>query len=270
MKKRLALLLLLCGLALTAEAAVYRWLDRDGVVHYSDQPSPGAKLVDLPESSHYAPPSPGEATPAAGTDQTGAPAGATVYQSFSIVHPADGETMHNATGDVDVLMVLEPELRKGDQIQLVLDGLGARQTVETLSSVLKHVERGQHTLQAEVLDGAGATLMRATPVRFYLLMPSAKEPSVGKAPEDNPSALSPNYAPIPGENESFPSEPGGEKPPAYDPSYPQTPSGQETYPTSPIDSKRTYPPVSAQPSGAFKPVGPKGRASYQPNYHQSK
>jgi len=272
MKLRWALLVACCGLALSVQAAVYRWTDADSMVHYSDQPRPGAKVVDLPELSHYAPPSLGDAAQTADPAQPQpGPAGHSApYRGFSIAHPTDGETLHNATGDIDVRMVLDPELRKGDQIQLVLDGLGARQTLASLKAELKHVERGPHTLQAEVLDAKGATLIRAAPVRFYLLMPSAAEPSAGKAPEDNSGALSPQYPQIPGGKEAFPSEPGGDKPPAYAPSYPKVPPGGETYPSPPIDSKQTYPPISAQPGGAFSPSGANGRSVYRPNYQQSK
>ena len=39
-------LILLAGVAL---AQAYRWVDKDGVVHYSDRPEPGAEEVQLPE-----------------------------------------------------------------------------------------------------------------------------------------------------------------------------------------------------------------------------
>ena len=49
--------LFLAGLAVTLVAhsqEIYRWVDKDGVVHYSDQPdSPDAKLIDVIESNSY-------------------------------------------------------------------------------------------------------------------------------------------------------------------------------------------------------------------------
>jgi hypothetical protein len=45
--------LVLAGLALSLAAAsqeIYRWVDKNGVVHYSDQPgSPNAELIDVIE-----------------------------------------------------------------------------------------------------------------------------------------------------------------------------------------------------------------------------
>ena len=37
--------------ASTALAQAYRWVDDDGITHYSDRPVPGAERVILPNSS---------------------------------------------------------------------------------------------------------------------------------------------------------------------------------------------------------------------------
>ena len=51
------ILLILAGLALSLAAAsqeIYRWVDKNGVVHYSDQPgSPNAVLIDVIEPNAY-------------------------------------------------------------------------------------------------------------------------------------------------------------------------------------------------------------------------
>ena len=41
-------ILLLVGLLASAAAVaeVYKWIDEDGVVHSSDQPHPGAEIID--------------------------------------------------------------------------------------------------------------------------------------------------------------------------------------------------------------------------------
>ncbi|KPC50540.1 DUF4124 domain-containing protein [Amantichitinum ursilacus] len=49
------LALVLCGLALTAQAQIYKWKDADGSIHYSDQPPTNAqtksKVVDVKAQS---------------------------------------------------------------------------------------------------------------------------------------------------------------------------------------------------------------------------
>ncbi|NNE61472.1 MAG: DUF4124 domain-containing protein, partial [Woeseia sp.] len=44
-----AVVLFLCAAA--ASAQVYKWTDADGVVHYSDQPTPGAEIIDIQENT---------------------------------------------------------------------------------------------------------------------------------------------------------------------------------------------------------------------------
>lgn len=50
-KFRIALLLTLCALALPATAQVYRWVDKDGKVHYTQQKPPDVKAEELPIKS---------------------------------------------------------------------------------------------------------------------------------------------------------------------------------------------------------------------------
>ena len=71
MKSRDAILLL-CALALPATAQVYRWVDKDGKVHYAQQKPPDVKADELPiksanslEGNQAAAPAPASAPPAA-------------------------------------------------------------------------------------------------------------------------------------------------------------------------------------------------------------
>ena len=51
------ILLILAGLAVSLAAAsqeIYRWVDKNGIVHYSDQPdSPNAELINVIEPNAY-------------------------------------------------------------------------------------------------------------------------------------------------------------------------------------------------------------------------
>ena len=79
MKRLLTLALLLA--ALPASAVMYKWVDQDGKVHYSDQPPPsGAKksgVMNAPSPGAPAAAKPGgDAPPATPADAANAPAGA--------------------------------------------------------------------------------------------------------------------------------------------------------------------------------------------------
>jgi len=55
-------MLLVSGLALAA--TVYKWVDENGVTHYSDQPHPGAQKVTVAAPQTYSAPPPPAVAPA--------------------------------------------------------------------------------------------------------------------------------------------------------------------------------------------------------------
>ena len=84
------LLLLVCSVALAA--TVYRWVDEDGVVHYSDQPHPNAEKLQVHAAQTYKPSA--LDTPAGGGGGGGAAPPAPVpYRGCAIVQPQDGQAL---------------------------------------------------------------------------------------------------------------------------------------------------------------------------------
>src|SRR5277367_318529 len=78
--------------AFTVQAAViYRWVDADGVVHYSDQSSPGAEKIVTAGSSSAATSSARNATGPTVPTQRAAQSGLN-YTEFSITSPAPEQT----------------------------------------------------------------------------------------------------------------------------------------------------------------------------------
>lgn len=162
--------LVLAGLFVLAAAAsatdVYRWVDEDGVVHYSDSPHPGAQKVEIAEPTTvpaYRRPGAAERRAPASGDRQAATAG---YESLSIVQPAADETLWNIEGRLTVQLALQPPLRPGDRVRLYFDG-EARE-VTGLQVQLDEVYRGAHSLQAEVVNPAGELMIRSEPIRFYV------------------------------------------------------------------------------------------------------
>lgn len=149
-----------------ALAEAYTWTDEDGIVHYSDRPYPGAKIVDLGESTR---PSPARApTSTAGpSSDDGVPAQpADAYSSFEIASPAAEETLWNIGGTLNVSLSLTPALLPGHQVRVYFDG--TPQIVNSANFQLQDVYRGVHNLQAEVIDETGKLMVRSRPNRFYV------------------------------------------------------------------------------------------------------
>lgn len=150
-------------------AQAYRWVDEDGVVHYSDRPEPGAEQVQLPTYR----PSSGPATPAPtsrfsrrGDEQAAAQEQPASYESLTIASPAAEETLWNIEGVLNVSLSLQPGLQSGHRVRVYFDG--TPQMVSGTSFQLQEVYRGQHNLQAEVIDQSGRLMIRSEPSRFYV------------------------------------------------------------------------------------------------------
>ena len=171
--------LLLFGVA--ASAQVYKWIDADGIVHYSDQPAPGAERIDLPSRPSTAVPAaqrqrtataaPSAATGSRSATQVAAPF---TYLSLSFSAPVAEETLWNIGGVLNVSISLQPALRSGDKLTLYFDG-EARE-IRTTSFQLEEVWRGEHNLQAEVVDADGKLMIRSEPMRFYVQQTSIAKP----------------------------------------------------------------------------------------------
>lgn len=150
-----------------ALAEAYTWTDADGIVHYSDRPEPGAKIIDLSTSStaRPRPTTRPDATQSRSNESTeaAAPSG---YTSINVASPAAEETLWNIEGTLDVSIALTPGLRADHQIRIYFDG--TPQIVSGTNFQLQEVYRGVHNLQAEVIDETGKLVIRSRPSRFYV------------------------------------------------------------------------------------------------------
>lgn len=157
--------LLACSAAV---ADVWRWVDEDGVVHFSDTPVEGAERIDVSESARttgarvFTPP------PRVADEQQQAaePAAEFRYESLSVASPGAEETLWNIEGILNVSLALTPALQSGHQVRVYFDG--EPRMVSGTSFTIDEVWRGVHNIQAEVLDQSGRLMIRSRPNRFYV------------------------------------------------------------------------------------------------------
>lgn len=157
---------LFAAAAAAAQQQAYRWVDEDGVVHFSDRPREGAEVVQLPSPNvatlrraQRAPATSGDAA-----DETEEPA--VGYTSIEIVSPRAEETLWNIEGVLNVSVALQPGLQPGHQVRAYFDG--EMRPVSGTSFQLQEVWRGVHNIQVEVVDATGKVMIRSQPSRFYV------------------------------------------------------------------------------------------------------
>ena len=184
MRTLLLLAVFMCCSA--AAGQVYRWVDADGSVHYSDRPQEGAEKVTLPSAQTFKAPIVNRRRPktvASSSDNNDpTPEASLQYRKVEIVRPAQEEVLWNTGGQIEVAVSVEPKLQSGHKLQLYLDnqridGLEPGGTQFTLQDVF----RGQHSLRAEVRGSSGVKLIESLPVKFTVQQTSQLNP-------DNPNA----------------------------------------------------------------------------------
>jgi Domain of unknown function (DUF4124) len=177
MRGLLITIMLVASSAALAATTVYTWVDANGETHYSDQPHPGARKMEVAGVATFSlPPAPhdsSDATP---------PPRARPQARCSIASPADQQMFMNAwsvTGQVEV----PPNLTADDHVVLLLDGK-VLTGVAGLSGAftLDHLDRGSHTLAAQVESADGRVICQASPVTFYVHQPSKRAPNPANRP----------------------------------------------------------------------------------------
>ncbi len=160
------ILLVIGLLAATAVAAqAYRWVDENGVVHYSDRPQPGAEQVVLPEANTTTVRQYPQAD-AGAEEQEAEEEGPFRYDSIEITAPGAEETLWNIEGVLNVSVALTPGLQPGHQVRVYFDG--ESRMVTGTSFQIQEVWRGVHNIQVEILNQGGELMIRSRPNRFYV------------------------------------------------------------------------------------------------------
>jgi len=185
-------LLVLPGLA---QAVVCKTVSPDGVVSYTDVPVEECRTpVKLPDYSRYAPrPVTGSKPPPAPASQQVQPTSA-AYSSMQIIQPAADGVVRSNEGKVPVSIALEPALQQGHLVKLFVDDEAVRGTFAGVDIELSGIERGSHTLRAEVQDANGRRLLAAPPVAFTLRKTGlfdGGQPNPNRPPAPNPIPQSP-------------------------------------------------------------------------------
>lgn len=167
--RRILYLLLFITFSLSAE--VYRLVDKNGNVSFSDQHHPDATLVEIEALPTYTPTATqfNSAQNRPIQQQEPEPLFVPDY-SVSIISPTNEQTFWENSGTVAVQVLVEPDLDKarGDLLTVSLDGnqIGEPQSTTIIS--LTEVNRGAHTLSVSVVSKDEQLLATSETISFQL------------------------------------------------------------------------------------------------------
>jgi hypothetical protein len=163
------LCLLLSGWATAAET--YRWVDKDGMVHYSDQPHPGAERVELLTA-----PPPGSVAPVAPQARPTTPLAPFVYAGCEITSPNADQVFFSVPA-VSVSLTVLPALQSGHRITMQVNGRALAEWPPSSSGfMLQNLNRGSYSLQARILDENGRAVCTSRTLNFHIRQPSLLSP----------------------------------------------------------------------------------------------
>jgi hypothetical protein len=164
--------------ALTAHSAViYKWTDADGVVHYSDQPVPGAeKIITAGRSlnGYSAPSSPANSNPNGQQPRAGAAAQARSV-GITIASPQQDQNFFN---DEPINVSLsQPVLTPDQSVTWHLNGRElSDQPPSATQFVLPNPGRGTFAIAATITNQTTGEVQSTPSVTFYVHEPSLLSP----------------------------------------------------------------------------------------------
>ncbi len=158
---------------------IWRHVDARGQSRYADRPFPGAIRMELPDAARWhgqreasarqRQPSQGE-TPAFAAAAPSPP-------TLEIARPKSGETVWGVGGELEVRLTVGGNREDGDRLSLRLDGAEASWRGEPPVLRLAGVWRGEHRLQARLLDPGGRERAASKEILFF-----KREPAVSPTP----------------------------------------------------------------------------------------
>jgi hypothetical protein len=106
----------------------------------------------------------------------------------AIVTPRNGEAIQDSEGRVP--LTLSTSLIPGEKVRILLNGIAVQTYGEGERLLLLNVDRGEHRLEAEVIDDKGSVVATSVPVTFNVIRVTAVGPGRGAPPAPVPPVTS--------------------------------------------------------------------------------
>lgn len=170
---RILITLLLFSVSLNAVSLeyVYKRVNPDGTVEYSDKRLEGGNVIKVPKGSTFTPS--GELKAKSSANSEGDLSAKKIDYELAIVEPTDDQAIRSNNGNVSFRATLSPsQLQEGYRIAWYLDEQEIPQ-LNGLVAKMKNVDRGTHQLQVNIVDDKGNITASSETISFHLLRVAA-------------------------------------------------------------------------------------------------
>ena len=170
---RLLTACLLCTLALPAAAQIYKYTDSNGNTVFTNQPPEGqaTESVELKPTNTVVQQKSATAEPPSQPE-----ANQPIYRRLALINLPSEDALRANNGTFTVDVDIEPRLRPGHSLRLLLDDRphGQPSTVPRLQ--VTNADRGDHSLAVEVLSG-DQHILQSEPRTFTVQRISVNSPA---------------------------------------------------------------------------------------------
>lgn len=164
-----------------ANAAVYKKVDADGNVSFSDVPDKNAQLINVAPLSTVPAMSPELIESTLGNDSNTTNSARQENYALTIIAPEPDQTYRRGVEAFAVNVQVKPNLINGDRLITLVDGAPSN------GGSTEDMERGQHQFEARIVNANGRILISKS-VSFNVLQSNVKQqaplgkPPIGKKP----------------------------------------------------------------------------------------
>lgn len=169
---RLILLISLLIISSNSLATVYRWVDENGKVHYSDEPKANAEAIDLNENTQNKISI--KIPPKANVTMK---ENAAVKYAIIITSPKEEATIRDNNGELTVNVSVAPQLPRGSMLTLLVDGVLTEGPQTAATFKLSGIFRGEHTIVVNAVAQNGKVLASSSPRKIFLHQASVLGPA---------------------------------------------------------------------------------------------
>lgn len=165
--------------SLAVNADIYKFLDENGNVVFTDHPEVGAEKIKKQElQTISAQPVPKPVARKKKEEPVS-------YTAFAISSPKNDDTVRENNGMLNVDLEIEPSLRtkEGHKVTILLDGKAVAKPSSATSFTLDGLDRGEHTIAATITDKKGNEVAVAPAVTVHFKRFSIQQPKPVNTPQ---------------------------------------------------------------------------------------
>jgi hypothetical protein len=168
MRVLIFMLVLITAFGVTAQTKIYKVVNKDGTISFSDEPIAGGEEVQLSGNSTTI-----ESVPVPLQPATPQEPPKQVNYRISILSPAPEATLRNNNGDIRIASRIEPKTTG----TYLLDFGGQQQSSNTGVFSLENIDRGAHTYKVLFTDNKGKVIASSDERTLYLHQASVLIPN---------------------------------------------------------------------------------------------